>query len=110
MAGGLSYPAAGVIARALWAAAAQFDERHILQCAARNVLYGQVRPTLQASWYVLAALDAAYPRLPMPMLAGWVGLTYGRDQTTFTVQLGHRRRARDWNEPLERLLFCMVAP
>lgn len=102
------YPTAAAIARALWTAAGQFDERAALKCAPRRVLYGHVNPTLRASWYVLAALESAYPHLPLATLARWSGLHFHPAQAIMPL-LVRQRRAADWNAPLEGLIFAEVA-
>ena len=106
--GGRTYPAAGAIARALWAAAGFFDERYLLKTAPRRVMMGGVNPTLTSSWYVLAALDQAYPHVPIATLARWVGIRLGPD-VPIMPRLMSRRRSPDWRAAVEVALRELVA-
>lgn len=106
---GFTYPTAEAIARALWACAGVFDERYLLRAAPRRVMMGGVNPTLTSSWYVLAALEGAYPHVPIVTLARWVGIRLGSDVAVMP-RLMSRRRSPDWRAALEVLVRDMVKP
>lgn len=74
MSGGVIYPTAEAVARALVVAAERFDERAVL--ATKPEAWMQGRVACRSRWPVIAALHAAYPWLPLSTMARLTGLAH----------------------------------
>lgn len=102
----IQYPTAHQLARALVMAADAVGERQVLEQYTQAILEARV-PNFRCSWLVLAAVDAAWPRVDLPRMAKWLGC----QANIYSVELGLRRRhAKWWDEQLVVQLMTVVAP
>jgi hypothetical protein len=100
-----SFPTAETIAFALVVVARQLGEAKALRYATLSAgrrWYGALRSRV----HVLAALQGAYPEVPLHVLAGWLGMPFAG----VGGFLGQARLQRWYSETLVIIAFRLVAP